>query len=416
MSRIESLMIRGLLSFGWQPIELKLGALNVIIGVNGSGKSNLLDVLLLLREIPSNLLDAVRERGGSQAWIHKGPDGDGLAMIEVAITWEPEENIPAAVYRTELRLAADGLVIQAEQVRTRDLLKELDDTPLLLGLRAGDNCAAKFRQSRQRRSRQMPTPLFGDAEQKPSPDGESVAEGVEWQRSQLAANQSILDQWPNQPLIAHVADEFRKIRIYPPWPFGPQSPLRRPQSADQPNDYIDPSGVNLGLVLIRLKQNPEVWRGLLENFRAVYAAAKEIDFIVEGGNVQIVVDEGYRTPASRLSDGTLRWLFLVALLSDPQPASLLAIEEPELGLHPDLLPRLAALLRRAAEHAQLIVTTHSPELVSAFSDQPEAVVVCERFGSATEFRRLDPEPLRHWLETYSLGEAWRAGEIGGNRF
>jgi predicted ATPase len=80
------------------------------------------------------------------------------------------------------------------------------------------------------------------------------------------------------------------------------------------------------------------------------------------------------------------------------------------------LPRLAELLREASEKTQIIVTTHSPELVSAFSDHPEEVVVCERIGGSTEFRRLDPEPLAHWLESYSLGDAWRAGEIGGNRF
>jgi len=410
MPPIDSLMIRGLLSFGWQPVELKLHNLNVIIGPNGSGKSNLLDILHLLRELPVSLQEAVRDRGGSQSWIYKGSGGDGLAMVDVVCDWQNDPGT-AAVYRAELRLAPDGLSIQAEQLRTRETFEELDNTPLLVALRAGTNSAAKFPRTENRLGFQPANLPQAD------PEVELPAtESFEWMQRIILGTQSILSIWSHHGFVNRTATGFRSIRIYPPWQFGPLSPVRRPQSADQPNDYLDPSGQNLGLVLSRLKQNPEAWQLLLEKFRAVYEPAKEIDIFLEGGTFQIIVDEGYRTPASRLSDGTLRWLFLVALLLDPHPAPVLAIEEPELGLHPDLLRRLADLLQDAAERTQLIVTTHSPELVSAFSHRPQDVVVCERFFGSTEFRRLDPEPLKEWLDSYSLGDAWRAGEIGGNRF
>jgi predicted ATPase len=80
------------------------------------------------------------------------------------------------------------------------------------------------------------------------------------------------------------------------------------------------------------------------------------------------------------------------------------------------MPTIAELLLDAAKRTQLIVTTHSDVLVSEFSDVPEAVLVCEREEDGTKMRRLDREPLRAWLDKYRLGEVWRMGEIGGNRW
>lgn len=119
-------------------------------------------------------------------------------------------------------------------------------------------------------------------------------------------------------------------------------------------------------------------------------------------------------PANRLSDGTLRYLFLLALLLNPTPPPLICIEEPEIGLHPDILPTIAELLIEASQRTQLIVTTHSDALVSALP--PESVLVCERNEKGTHLRRLEPERLKNWLENYSLGDLWRMGEIGGNRW
>jgi predicted ATPase len=107
---------------------------------------------------------------------------------------------------------------------------------------------------------------------------------------------------------------------------------------------------------------------------------------------------------------------MAALLPD-NPPPLICLEEPELGLHPDALQLVAEVLRDAAERTQLIVTTHSDALVDALSGKPEAVIVCERdFDNATSFRRLSRADLSLWLERYRLGELWRKGEIGGNRW
>jgi predicted ATPase len=134
----------------------------------------------------------------------------------------------------------------------------------------------------------------------------------------------------------------------------------------------------------------------------------------------LCVDEGggahRKTPTTRLSDGTLRYLCLLALLLHPEPPPLIVIEEPELGLHSDVLPHLAELLTAAAERMQLVVTTHSRMLVDAFSGQPESIIVCGKENGESRMERLSAGDLKEWLAKYSLGDLWSKGEIGGNRW
>ena len=150
----------------------------------------------------------------------------------------------------------------------------------------------------------------------------------------------------------------------------------------------------------------------------LYHGIVDITCPVTGGTVGLYLEEtDNRTiPATRLSDGTLRYLCLLAVLLHPDPPPLVVIEEPELGLHPDLLPKLTDLLRVASERMQLIVTTHSDVLVDALTEVPASVVVCEKHDGQTQVRRLDKDDLAHWLEDYRLGELWTSGELGGNRW
>lgn len=133
--------------------------------------------------------------------------------------------------------------------------------------------------------------------------------------------------------------------------------------------------------------------------------------------MQVFLEEENRSiPATRLSDGTLRYLSLLAILCHPNPPPLVCIEEPELGLHPDILPSLARLLQEASSRMQLIVTTHSDILVDALSDTPECIVVCEKHDGATRMTRLNADDLKEWLEHYTLGQLWQKGQIGGTRW
>jgi len=122
--------------------------------------------------------------------------------------------------------------------------------------------------------------------------------------------------------------------------------------------------------------------------------------------------------ATRLSDGTLKFLCLMAVLLDPNPGPLICIEEPETGLHPDALALVGNALREASTRTQLIVTTHSDALVDRFTDEPENVVICERdFDEGTTFRRLSREELKEWLDEYtseSFGDEGRSAARNAN--
>ena len=139
---------------------------------------------------------------------------------------------------------------------------------------------------------------------------------------------------------------------------------------------------------------------------------------VTGGTVALFLEEsdGRQIPATLLSDGTLRYLSLLAILLHPDPPPLIALEEPELGLHPDIVGEVAKLLVDASERTQLVVTTHSRTLVDALTDHPSSIVVCEKENGESRFERLDGTRLRAWLDRYSLGELWSSGELGGNRW
>ena len=117
--------------------------------------------------------------------------------------------------------------------------------------------------------------------------------------------------------------------------------------------------------------------------------------------------------AHQASDGMLRVMALLALLLQPEAnlPSVVILDEPELGLHPYAINVIAGLLRSVSTHTQVILATQSMTLVDYFD--PEQIIVVDRDNRESTFRRLDPEPLKVWLDEYSLGELWEKNVLGG---
>lgn len=117
--------------------------------------------------------------------------------------------------------------------------------------------------------------------------------------------------------------------------------------------------------------------------------------------------------AAHLSDGTLRFICLATLLLQPDDfmPSTIIIDEPELGLHPYAIRVLADLVKRAAERHQVIVSTQSVELLNEFT--PQDVVVVDRVDGQTSLHRLTDSELGEWLDDYSLGDLWKSNQFGG---
>ena len=230
----------------------------------------------------------------------------------------------------------------------------------------------------------------------------------------LAHLQSFFDY----PEITTLSQRYKDMQIYGTWHFGRDALLRRSQPADGRGERLEEDHLNLGLVLNHMGRSPQAKQSIIDGLRELYHGFTNYEVIVNGGSVQLFfTEEGKRSiPATRLSDGTLRYLCLLAILYNPHPHPVVCIEEPELGLHPDIVAGLAKHLRAASERTQLIVTTHSDILIDALSDSPEAIVVFEKHNGATLMNRLDADELSVWLKDYSLGQLWTSGQLGGARW
>jgi predicted ATPase len=221
------------------------------------------------------------------------------------------------------------------------------------------------------------------------------------------------------PELSHIAESYKKFAFYRNWHFGPEAPIRKPQEINKPTNQLLPDFSNLAIFLRRIGENQEAKTKLLKYLSYLYEGFKDFEVVSVGGNyvqINFIEQNDIRIPSERLSDGTLRYLAICAILCDPTPPPVICMEEPELGLHPDIIPKIAALLKDASERTQIITTTHSDILIDALSDTPESVVVCEKVDGSTVMKRLDKENLSGFLERYRLGELWLSGEIGGTRW
>jgi len=387
---LKEIKLKNLLSFGSLSTNLELNNLNVIIGTNGSGKSNLIDAISLLKAAPTALSVPIRQGGGIYDWLWRGAnDPNPIALMEVITPHAPTSNMDLR-YQFSFTASNQRFELVDERLENKEAHKKPEP---YFYYRYQNN-----------------QPILNNAE-----NHQRILK-----REDVDPEQSILSQRkePDQyPELTWLGKQFEAIRIYWEWNFGRKAILRQPQSADAPNDYLASDCSNLGLVLNKLRGNYKVKKRILELMSEFYEGIEDFDIKVEGGTVQLFLQEGeFMIPATRLSDGTLRFLCLLAILCNPNPSPLICIEEPELGIHSDIIPIIAELLREASKVTQIIVTTHSDVLIDALTDIPESVLVCEKYDGSTQLRRLDANDLKEWLEKYSLGQLWRRGEIGGNRW
>lgn len=390
-SLLKSLQISDLLSFSQNSPEIELGDLNVLIGPNGSGKSNLLEIVGLLRSTPKDFVAEIGDSGGIEEWLWKGKShsknvkGTIHAKVSLANLKEP------IAYRLSFMRSGPHVRIVDERIENEEPFGGYEMPYLFFDYNNGHpvlNVAGKHRSLKR--------------------------EEIELQRSVLSQRQDP-DQYPE---VTYLGRFFGSFRLYRNWDFGPESAIRDLYGAGQKNDFLEEDVSNLGLMLNRLRADARSKTDLLRYLKMFYSGANDILTPIQGGLIDLRVEEGngITIPASRLSDGTLRWLSLLSILLHPEPPPVVCIEEPELGLHPDMIKPLAELLLDASERMQLIITTHSGDLIDELSSKPDCVIVCEKTESSSTFKRLDPAPLAEWLDRYRLGQLWRTGEIGGNRW
>jgi predicted ATPase len=388
---LKSIRIQNLLSFGPDSPQIELGNLNVLIGPNASGKSNFIEVLGLLRSTPKDLGAEVGEIGGISDLLWKGRSRSKVTPANLEVIACPAGVKRTIRYRLSLTRSGSQVRILDERIENERPDEGYDRPYLYFDYQGGRpvlNVGGERRLLRH--------------------------EEIDPQKSILSQRQDP-DQYPE---VTYLGRFFAAFRLYRDWDFGPSSQMRDLYGAELKSDFLDEDVSNLALMLNNLWAEPKTKAELRKYLKLFYEGAEEISTRIQGGLVDLRMEEHDEVsiPASRLSDGTLRWLSLLTILLHPDPPPLVCIEEPELGLHPDIIRPLAKLLLTASERMQLFVTTHSDALVDELSDMPDSVIVCEKHDGSSTLKRLDADDLSKWLKRYTLGQLWRTGEIGGNRW
>ena len=343
------------------------GAITVLIGPNGSGKSNFISFFRLLSwalATPGNLRTHVAELGGASGVLHDGPETTRELEAALTMTSKAGEN----EYRFRLvHGAGDTLMFAEEAFRfsrsglpTKARWTELD---------------AGHREPR----------LIAKAE-----EGDATASTILGMLRRV-----IVHQFHNTSSTARLRNN---------WPADDGRRLKE-------------DAANLASFLYRLQRSePAYYRRILETIRSVLPFFADFELEPEFGRLLLRWRERGSDVVfnvSQAADGMLRLMALIALLQQPEVdlPDVLVLDEPELGLHPFAIDVLAGLMRSVSSQAQVIVATQSVALVDRFD--PEDIVVVERAGRESTFRKLSSAELGAWLEQYSLSELWEKNIIGG---
>lgn len=342
--------------------KLALRPINVIIGANGSGKSNLIALFKFLQEIRNGHLQDYAGKVGAENLLYFGPKTTSRLKVELGFSGE---TITAYALELEPGHAVELLPV-SETVTTLS-------------------------------------------------DGTAVAENFErYGREAGISNVDLLDS-----SVRWIAELMHQWRLYHLHDTGDTSPMRRAADLED-NRTLRPDAGNLPAFLYLLQQRYPASYSLIR--KTIQRVAPFFDdFALRPSKLnpeRIKLEWRHRESdayfdAWALSDGSLRFIALAAIFLQPKELrpTLIIVDEPELGLHPYAINLLGGMVRMAAKDSQIILATQSPLLLDEFT--PDDVLVAERDGHATTFRRLDADRLESWLEEYSLGELWEKNELGG---
>jgi predicted ATPase len=361
MRTLEELKVKNFKSIREQ--TLQLGRLNVFIGGNGAGKSNLIGVFHFLnRLVAGDLQNYTGQAGGANSILFFGQKQSPSLAVELEFGKGDDAN----GYSFELRpTAEDRFIFSSETIWYHQ------------------------------RSR-FPNPL-------------SIVLGAGHSESQV--------QKSTKTIASHVRNDLDSYRIY--HFHDTSSSARVKQSGDlDDNRRLHPDAGNLAAFLYRLQQKHA------GHFQNIEDTIRQIAPFFEGFQLKpselnpdkIRLEwrekgsDGYFN-AHALSDGTLRFMCLATLLLQPILPSVVLLDEPELGLHPAAIGLLAALLESTAQKTQILVATQSVTLINQFT--PEFVWVVERENRESVFKHLESADMSAWLENYSLGELWEKNILGG---
>jgi len=380
---LKSLRLAGWKSIKGMETPLELRRLNVIIGANGAGKSNLLSYFKLLNEMVGERLQAFVGASGAESLLHDGAKSSPFieADLNFDVNGTPNRYFMRLVYG-----AVDTLFFSEERIEFH---------------RAGWNQPRVFVLGGGHRESLLRVKIM---------EGNLASLGrVQDAELQAAGRTAKLFQYLlSQCRVFHFHDTSAK------------APIRQSCYIDD-NLHLRPDGGNAPAMLNAYRQgHPVVYERIVSAIRKVAPGFGDFDLEPRRLDPKSILLNWRPRERSDLlfgphqfSDGTLRAIALTTLLLQPEAdlPALIVLDEPELGLHPHAIGMIAGLLKAVSLKSQVIVATQSAAFVDEFD--VEDVLVAETADGSSRFRRLDAEPLRDWLTEYSIGDLWRKNVIGG---
>ena len=370
-------------------VKLPLRDLMVVIGPNGAGKTALLEIFQLLQQGSQQELGSFLEaQGGFQAVLsHQKMAGESPHLqVKIEIDVQSEQTDAPMIYQFRLRSRQVGYAVGPEWLTWQQ--DPQAEKPLVY-------------------FRALPT-LFRYAD----PATRKWVQ-PDWDRNYSELGLAQIPKMDREPEA--LRSMLANTQHYSSLDVSPRAVVRLPQAL-MPTTRPGPNGENLYSALYNLRaSHHDVYERIETLLEQGFPGFERLEFPVVGaGQVTLTWhDRDNREPLypNQLSEGTLRFLWLATtLLATPEPA-LLLLDEPEVSLHPELLKLLAALLQDASARSQIVVATHSPDLIRWL--QPEEVLIADKEKGATRLTWADDLDLDEWLTEYTLRDLWLMGNLGG---
>lgn len=361
---LQRLTLNGFKSI--KAMDLELRPLNILIGANGAGKSNLISFFKMLNEMMvGRFQQYIATSGRAQSLLHFGPKI--TPQIEAKLEFEVENGIDT--YHLRLFHAAGDTLIFAEE--TLGFLQTGYTSPRI------DQLGAGHQETRI---------------------SEAADEGKQTAKT--------LRYLLNRCRVYHFHDTSSTAEVRQSCYLGD-------------NRWLMSDAGNLAALLLRFRKENHgaAYQRIVGTIRLIAPFFDDFDLEPDASNRVIL---NWREKGSdrvfgphQFSDGTLRAICLATLLLQPEDElpKLIVVDEPELGLHPYALNVVAALFSKASHHTQILISTQSSSFLDNFD--PEDVIAVNREGKESQFKRLNPLELEAWLDEYSLGEVWEKNVIGG---
>ena len=374
---LEHLKLSGYKSI--KHLDLDFGHVNVLIGANGSGKSNLLSFLKLLKYIPG---------GDLQYCINRKESG------------------------------ANSILYYGAK-RTRHIAATLD-----IGDAAGDKYHYSFCLEYAAGDRLIfENERFALSQKVARNEYEKFEENLGAGHSESKIN------YHEKPILGEnrLAELLESFQAYHFNDTSWTAPIRQNTSLGNLSGKLRSGGDNLAHILYRHSlDSPSHYSLILDCIRQVMPWFRE--FVWEPNpqgvvklqwRVENAADPEYVIQAHQTPDGTLRAMGLITLLLNCRETNglssrIIIIDEPEMGLHPSAICTIASLMHDASCHAQIILATQSPSMLDYF--EPENVIVVDWSNEGSQFKRQSPTELEDWLKDYSLSELWEKNVLGGGPF